>query len=191
MGLPSNQSEQDYGACIFGDVASGFVYRDGDPSSEPPKTGAVAELALPAVTVDLSVTNFTVAVTTAEINQGDRLVGFQGDFTFDETVVNFADNPVETAGLTGDNWNVSANILPGPGPIRTIRVSAYTNDFRPLSGSGTLFNLNMVRVNNVPGSSTALTWAATPGEFLFIDADLNAQAPGSAPPGVITFEPAP
>lgn len=187
-GLAGNQSGQDYGALIFGDVASGFVYREGNPSLDPPKIGRVTEVNLPEVIVDLSVTNFTVAVTTTVINARDNLVGFQGDFSFDETMVNFADNPVTNAGLTSDNWNVSANILPGPGPIRTLRVSAYANDFRPLSGSGTLFNLNMIRMNNSPGSSTALTWAETPGEFIFVEANLNPQTPKSAAPGLITFE---
>lgn len=190
LALAHNQSGQDYGAFIFGDVASGFVYREGGPSSGPPQISTAAEVDLPEVIVDLSVTNFTVAVTATAINGRDRLVGFQGDFTFDETVVSFADNPVENADLT-INWNVSANILPGPGPIRTLRVSGYSNDLQPLSGSGALFNLNMIRVSNVPSSSTGLTWAETPGEFIFVDAGLNPRPPSSAAPGTITFEQAP
>lgn len=191
IGLLTSQTGQDFAALVFGDVASGYVYRQGSGTSEPPKIGTVQEVTLPEVMVDLSVTDFTVAVTTTEINRGDRLVGFQGDFTFDETVVGFAENAVENAGLTNDNWNVSANILPGLGPIRTLRVSAYSNDFQPLVGSGTLFNLKMIRVSNVAGASTPMIWAATPAEFLFIDADLNSQVPSSAPPGMITLEAAP
>lgn len=191
LGLTGDQSGQNYGTFIFGDVASGFVYRDGDPVSPPTMLGAAAAVDLPEVIVDPSITHFTVAVTATAINQRNRLIGFQGDFTFDETVVSFADNPVESADLTSDNWNVSANILPGPGPIRTLRVSAYSNDFRPISGSGTLFNLNMIRVNNVSGSSTALTWAETPGEFIFVDAGLNPQTPSNAASGMITVEQGP
>lgn len=189
-GLVSNQVGQNYGTLIFGDVASGFVYRpEGSMQSQSSvDTGAVAAVALPEVAVDLSVTDFVAEVTTTTINADAGLVGFQGDLTFDETVVTFGDNPVQNAGLTAGNWTVSGNVLPGDGPIRTLRVSAYSNDFRPLFGSGTLFNLNMIRVSSVPGESTALTWAVAPEQFIFVDADLNSQAPGSAVSGLITLE---
>ena len=119
----------------------------------------VAMVSLPTATIDTSVTNFTQPVVTSAINPADNLIGFQGDFTFDETVVTFQNPPVSGAGLTAGNWNVTGNILAGPGPIRTLRVSAFSNDFTPLSGSGTLYNLNMTRVSSTPGASTALTWA--------------------------------
>src|SRR5205807_663149 len=57
----------------------------------------------------------------------------------------------------------------------------------PLSGSGTLFNLNFTRVSSTPGASSALTWAASPNNFVFIDGSLNKQAPGSTPSGSITI----
>src|SRR5207249_1352255 len=117
---------------------------------------------------------------------GDRLVGFQGDFTFDERMVTFQESPVQNAGLTAGNWNVSGNILPGLGPIRTLRVSAYSNDVTPLSGSGTLFELRMTRVSKA-AQRTQLIWAAPPDQFIFIDADLKAQRPGHAAPGSVTF----
>ena len=69
----------------------------------------------------------------------------------------------------------------GPGPIRTLRVSAFSTDFIPLSGSGTLFELKITRVNEA-AQSTPLLWAA-PGQFIFIDAELNAQAPGTVTAG--------
>ena len=155
-------------------------------SNANPDAYLVAMVSLPVATVDTSVTNFTQPVVTSAINAGDNLIGFQGDFTFDETVVTFQSPPVSNAGLTGGNWNVSGNVLPGPGPIRTLRVSAFSNDFTPLSGSGTLYNLNMTRVSSTPGANTALTWAAPPDNFIFIDADLNTSAPGNTPPGSIT-----
>jgi len=102
-------------------------------------------------------------------------------------VVTFQANPVSPAGLTSNNWNVSGNVIPGSGPIRTLRISAFSNDFTPLSGSGVLFNLNMTRVSSTPGAITQLTWAAPPNDFIFIDADLNSQSPGSIPPGSITI----
>ena len=86
-----------------------------------------------------SKSNFITAVKTSEIDAKNKLVGFQGDLTFDERVVTFQSEPVQAAGLTGTNWNVTGNVLAGAGPIRTLRVSAYSNDFTPLSGSGTLF----------------------------------------------------
>ena len=97
-------------------------------------------LALPEVVVDPSKSNFIAAVTGSAIDPKNKLVGFQGDFTFDERVVTFQSEPVRKAGLTGGNWNVSGNVLDGKGPIRTLRISAFSNDFTPLSGSGTLFD---------------------------------------------------
>ena len=133
-------------------------------------------------------TNFTQPVVTSAINAADNLVGFQGDFTFDETVVTFQSPPVSNAGLTASNWNVSGNVLPGAGPIRTLRVSAFSNDFTPLSGSGTLYNLNMTRVSSTPGAMTPLVWKPDPDNFIFIDGDLNIHAPGSTPAGSITIQ---
>ena len=148
----------------------------------------VATVSLPAATINTSVTNFTQPVVTSAINPADNLVGFQGDFTFDSSMVTFQSPPVSSAGLTANNWNVSGNVLPGGGPIRTLRVSAFSNDFTPLSGSGTLFHLNMTRVSSTSGANTALTWKPDPDNFFFIDADLDTNAPGSTPPGSITIQ---
>ena len=130
-------------------------------------------------------TNFIAAVKTSAIDAKNKLVGFQGDFTFDERVVTFQSEPVQKAGLTGGNWNVSGNVLPGTGPIRTLRISAFSNDFTPLSGSGTLFELRMTRVSKA-AQGTPLLWAAPPDQFIFIDADLKTQKPGNAAPGSVT-----
>ena len=145
----------------------------------------VAAVSLPNGTVDASVTNFIAQVTTTAIDAKNKLVGFQGDFTFDERVVTFQSEPVRKAGLTAGNWNVSGNVLPalpGAGPIRTLRISAYSTDFTPLSGSGTLFELRMTRVSKA-AQSTQLIWAAPPDQFIFIDADLKTQKPGYAASG--------
>jgi hypothetical protein len=75
-------------------------------------------------------------VTASEIDASNKVIGFQGDLTFDERAITFQSEPVSKGGLTEGNWNVSGNVLPGVGPIRTLRVSAYSNDFTPLSGSG-------------------------------------------------------
>jgi len=156
---------------------------DGASSREIPST--VARLSLPDVAADQSMTNFTAAVTTSAINGKNKLVGFQGDFTFDERVITFQSPPVQKAGITGGNWNVSGNVLPGAGPIRTLRISAYSNDFVPLNGSGTLFELRMSKVSKA-APNTPLLWAAPPDHFFFIDADLNTQKPATAAPGSVT-----
>jgi hypothetical protein len=192
-GLVNNQTGQNYDTLVFGDVAAGFVER---PDASSPTEGGdagigagevpatVAAVALPEVAINPSGTNFAAAVTTSDIDARNKLVGFQGDFTFDERVVTFQSEPVQKAGLTGGNWNVSGNVLPGTGPIRTLRISAYSNDFTPLSGSGTLFELRMTRVSKAT-QGTPLNWAAPPNHFMFIDADLNTQEPGNAAAGSV------
>ena len=152
----------------------------GAPTPTPTPTQLTARVSLPIDTFDNSVAIATVIikpVVTTNIDPSLNYVGFQGDFTFNETVVTFSTPFVEKAGLTAGNWNVLGNVLPGPGPIRTLRVLAFSNDFMPLSGSGTLFNLRMLRVSSTPGASTPLTWAADPDNFIFIDANLNTHVP--------------
>jgi hypothetical protein len=61
--------------------------------------------------------------------------------------------------------------------MRTLRVSGYSLDLTPLSGSGTLFELMMVRASKA-AQGTQLIWAAPPNQFIFIDADLKTQTPG-------------
>ena len=193
QGLFCSRTGQNFDALVFGDVASGFIHRPGG-SSEPDATGGmnadevtatVAQIALPEGTIDESTTKFVAEVATSHIDAVARLVAFQGDFTFDERVVTFESEPVQRTGLTRGNWNVSGNVLDGLGPIRTLRVSAYSNDFAPLSGSGTLFELRVIRVGK-EGQSTPLLWAAPPNQFVFIDADLNVQQPGNTAHGSIT-----
>src|SRR5436853_392791 len=73
------------------------------------------------------------------------------------------------------------------GTIKTLRISAFSNTSTPLSGSGTLFNLNFTRVSNSVGATTPLTWAASPNNFVFIDTTLAKQTPGNTPAGSITI----
>jgi hypothetical protein len=193
-GVVTDQTDQNYDALIFGDVANPFAERlegpsqsaagDGTSAGEVPAT--VAALALPEIAVAPSGSNFIAAVRTSAIDAKNKLVGFQGDFTFDKRVVTFQGEPVQKAGITGGNWNVSGNVLPGAGPMRTLRISAYSNDFTPLSGSGTLFELRMRRVSQ-SAPSTPLLWAAPPDQFIFIDAELKTQPAGNAAPGRVTI----
>jgi hypothetical protein len=183
--IASDKPNQDYSTCVMGDVVGPFVHRPaGGPGADAAGEGelpaTVAAVSLPNGAVDSSVTNFTAQVTTTAIDPANRLVGFQGDFTFDERVVTFQDEPVQSAGLTAVNWNVSGNVLPvlaGAGPMRTLRISAYSTDLTPLSGSGTLFELRMIRASKA-AQGTQLIWVAPPNQFIFIDADLKTQRPG-------------
>jgi len=170
--------------CAFSGAVPVSAQSDDGTSREVAST--VATLSLPKIAVDQSMTDFVAAVTTSAIDGKNKLVGFQGDFTFDERVVTFQSPPVQKAGITSGNWNVSGNVLPGKGPIRTLRVSAFSNDFVPLSGSGTLYELRMTWVSKADQSkSTPLLWAAPPDHFFFIDADLNTQKPGDAASGSV------
>ena len=192
-GITTDQTAQNYDTLVFGDVAAGFVELPDGPSQTEANNGTsagelaatVAAVALPEVAVAGSKSNFIAAVKASAIDAKNKLVGFQGDLIFDERVVTFQSQPVQKAGLTGGNWNVSGNVLPGAGPIRTVRISAYSNDFTALNGSGTLFELRMSRVST-PAHSTQLLWAAPPDQFIFIDADLKTQRPGNATPGSVT-----
>lgn len=158
-------------------AASSFLFAGVAMGAGPRQAITVS---LPTASLDNSVPISTIIpepVSTTTIDAALNLVGFQGDFSFDETVITFATPPVQNAGLTAGNWNVSGNIIPGPGPIRTLRVSAFSNDFTPLSGSGTLYNLRMLRVSSTPGANSPLIWAADPNNFYFIDANLNTVIP--------------
>lgn len=181
----ASQTEQNYDTLIYGDVAAPFASRAGEPSEDAVSNAEIpVTVALPDVGTTQSRMNFVAEVSTSVISVTRNLVGFQGDLTFDERVVTFQSEPVRKAGLTAGNWNVSGNVLEGTGPIRTLRISAYSNDFKPLSGSGVLFELRMGRGNG--GQGTPLIWSAPPNGFIFIDADLMTQMPRVAVPGSVT-----
>ena len=190
-GISSDQTAQNYDSLVFGDVASGFVHRpegasqdlESDGAAEVPPT--VTAVSLPGVKLGQAQGAKSATVTTTSIDRTNKLVGFQGDIIFDERAISFASIPVRKAGLTAGNWNVSGNILDGPGPIRTLRISAYSTDFTPLSGKGTLFEVNVTRQSE---KMDPLLWAASPNDFLFIDADLNTQRPISSASGRVVTE---
>ena len=164
---------------MLGLTAFSFLLMGGIVSAAP--NGTSITVGLPTLSMDTSVPITTVIVqpiTTTNIDPSLNLIGFQGDFTFDSTVCSFMAPVVQAAGLTGTGWTVSGNVLPGPGPIRTLRVSAFVNDgLTPLSGAGTLYNLRMIRVSSTPPASTPMTWKPDPDNFLFIDDNLNTLTP--------------
>jgi hypothetical protein len=186
--LGGNQTGQNFDTIVFGDAATPFAFPRAD--EPPPVEDAVVDndtsVTLPSIAPNPPKTSFTAPVKTSRIDAKSNIVGFQGDFTFDERVVMFSDpeRPVQNAGLTAGNWNVSGHVVPGNGPIRTLRVSAYSTDFKPLEGTGTLFELRIQHVNSGAGSSPLL-WAPPPDNFIFINSDLQSQRPGNTAPGKI------
>ena len=142
-------------------------------------------MSLPNDFLDPSVPSNTVIiapVTTTMIDStttnGANITGCQGDFTFDSSVITFASPFVQRAGLTSGNWNVAANII-GTGTIKTLRISAFNNNFVGLNGSGTCFEVRIRRVSSTVGAMSPLTWAApcSGNEFLLTDDTLNSYDP--------------
>jgi hypothetical protein len=131
-GIVSDQTGQNYDTLVFGDVASSFVERVGGPSQTAPDNGTssdevavmIAAAALPEVAVDQlrilsrvqSMSNSIAAMKTTAIDARNKLVGFQGDFTFAEGVATFQSETIRKVGFTGGNWNLSGNVLP-PYPL--------------------------------------------------------------------------
>src|SRR5438105_15124897 len=91
---------------VIGGVASA--------GSSPTPTPPPVMVSLPIATFDTSVPIGTVIiepVASSNIDASRNYVGFQGDFTFDQTVVSFSSPPLQKAGLTGGYWNVSGSVL--------------------------------------------------------------------------------
>jgi subtilisin-like proprotein convertase family protein len=175
-------------------LATSFMAAPRQEMARPiPDQPAPETVALPTANLDFSLplnTVFIEPITTTNITAAEGYIGFQGDFTFDQTVCTFANPPVEVAGLTATSWNVSANVLSGSGPIRTLRVSAFALDgMTPLSGSGILYNLRILRVS-AQVAATPLTWEPDPDNFLFIDTNLDIRTPNQTD-GFITVGPPP
>ena len=191
--ITTNQTAQNYDSLVYGDVVTPFVERPagqsqdaaGNDSNSNEIASKVAMVALPNVAVNPASSRFIAEVTTTAIDPNDNVVGFQGDFSFDSTLISFESDPVQKAGLTSGNWNVTGNVLDGPGPIRTLRISAFSNDARPLSGAGTLFQLRISRLSKTT-SVTQLLWATPPDHFVFIDGELHTLKPGYSAPGSVT-----
>jgi hypothetical protein len=68
--------------------------------------------------------------------------------------------------------------------MRTLRISAFSQDFTPLQGIGTLFELKIAHLSPF-GENSSMTWAASPNNFIFIDSDLRVHPPSNAVGGVI------
>ena len=142
-------------------------------------------VALPISTIPTAVTTFTPQVITVGIDATEKLIGFEGDLSFDSSIVSFEETAVQTAGLTANDWTISGSII-GEGRVKTLRIVAYAlNSTPPLQASGTLFELRMRRVSGGAGAVMSLNWAAT-NDFFFISSHGERVAPASAPAGRIT-----
>src|SRR5438105_4678920 len=98
------------------------------PTQTPFPVTAVPQ-SVPSITVSLPIDAFDTSgptstviiepVVTTFIDPSLNYIGFQGDFTFNETVATFGSPEGQKAGLTSGNWNVIVHVLPGSGSIRT------------------------------------------------------------------------
>jgi hypothetical protein len=141
------------------------------------------DTSVPITTVVVKPVNCTT------VNASQQLIGFQADFLFDSAVIDFdtVAGPVSPAGMTATQWNVSGNVNPtGPGTFKTLRVSAFATGSNVLSGSGMLYQLNMVRVSSTPGASSIMNWQPPPDDFEFFDAGFNTITPNQTN-GLITI----
>jgi hypothetical protein len=179
-GIVTDQTGQDYDSVLIGDVVTtppgAAQRRVGDELLE--QIPMAVEVALPRIGLR-SRSNGIAGVSVSAIDSRERLVGFQGDFTFDERAVTFEAEPVRSADLT-NGWSVVGNVLDGPGPIRTLRVSGLSTDLTPLSGSGTLFELLVKRVNNA-SRRAELTPSNGVDRLTFFDRELKAHSPAVVP----------
>ena len=109
-------------------------------------------------------------------NNATCYIGFLGDIIFDSAVALPSPTvaPVAPAGLTAIGWTVSGVVInSGPGTLKTLRVSAFSNDgVTPLSGAGALFRIHWKRVSTNAGDSTLLTWGVSEN-FRFVDTNLD------------------
>ena len=124
------------------------------PNSALAPCGAPAiSLTLPSASVSNSLTNFTLPIGIGDTT-GESVTGYDIRFTFDPAVVGLQATPVSNAGTLSSGMTVTTNTAT-PGLLIVTAAQAA-----PISGSGTLLNVNFTRVG-ANGTSTALTWTKT------------------------------
>src|SRR5262249_39456957 len=107
-------------------------------------------VSLPNAVVGTNLTNFTLPLTLSANTA--PFISFDLHFTFNTAVVGFQATPVSAAGLTASGWSVAGNVVGNE-----LRISGFATTATPVSGTGTLLNLNFTRLG-AQGTSTALTW---------------------------------
>lgn len=113
-------------------------------------TVVVIPVSLPTQTGNAG-SSVVIPVTTGSVT-GRNVIAYDLDITFDPSVLQpDAITPVSASGTLSSSMSVVAN----PNMAGRLKVVAYTTT--PLSGAGTLLNLNFKVVGNA-GTSSALTW---------------------------------
>src|SRR5947207_14600001 len=100
-------------------VTASLLLGGGASAQTPTPSAAPVTVSLPTDTFDNSVPISTVIVEPVVVTNIDaslNYVGFQSDFSFDETVDAFDNPPMQNGGLTAGNCNETANGIHGPGP---------------------------------------------------------------------------
>lgn len=155
-------------------------------SSQSAAPTVASTVSLPTTSVATNVTSFSLLISATDTT-GNNYIGFQGDFTFNETIATVVS--ASAAGITASGWTVQGNLLAGAGPTRTFRFIGTTNDgVTPLAGAGTLFRLNLTKAaGGTSGSSTPLTWVVGAQGFKFLDGNtFNLVDPAAQTNGTLT-----
>lgn len=184
ISIVSDQVNQNFDARLLGDVNGSWTPAGPTPNSATPSSeigadglatarpasdqGSVAANLVPqaplAQTVTLPtasvsptnsvgspITNFSLPIT-LNVNT-TPFISFDFDITFDPTVIGFQSTAVTASGLTASNWSVSGSVIGG----NLLRISGFATSVTPISGTGTLLTLNLVRLGGV-GTLSPLTW---------------------------------
>ena len=126
------------------------------PTATPTPTPTPPTVTLPTDTFDT-----VVDLTTIIVEPVITTLSIQPRVTSDSKAISSLtrrwlpsrDPPVQAAGLTEGGWTVSGKVFDtGEGTIKVLHVSAFSNDAAsPLAGSGTLYELRMLRTSSIPG----------------------------------------
>lgn len=188
--IVEDQIDQDFDTIVIGDVTKPFIQSTAQTSRNATAKMAastVDTLSLPNISISPKSRNLVIPIKVSYVGSKSKIVGFQGDFTFDSSLITFDSMPVQKAGLTAGNWTVAGNVISSRGNLKTLRISAFANDLKPLISSGTLFEL---RVNQAKKSNkiAQLIWKASPDNFVFIDTETNKQEPSALNTGSLNIK---
>lgn len=188
--LIGDQIDQNFDTIIIGDVIKPFVQTSTQALRNTVAriaASTVDTLSLPNISISPKSTNLIIPIKVSYIGSNSKIVAFQGDFTFDSSLITFETVPIQKAGLTAGNWTVAGNVMSSRGNLKTLRISAFANDLKPLISSGTLFELRVNKVKK-PNKIAQLIWKASPDNFVFIDTSTNKQAPSALNTGNINIK---
>lgn len=188
--LTQDQINQNFDTTIIGDVTKPFIQTSTQAlrsTTTKMVAATVDTLSLPNISISPKSTNLVIPIKVSYVGSKSKIVGFQGDFTFDSSLITFETMPVQKAGLTAGNWTVAGNVMSSRGNLKTLRISAFANDLKPLISSGTLFELHISKIKK-PSKIAKLIWKASPDNFVFIDISTDKQAPSTLNTGNINIK---